>query len=104
MYAHSSGVYTNDKILNLSTIIKIHLKSIVIHGSIQNGLRQPIIFSFVLDKPSCYKVFCEPETIQYKKISKSVLNTITFYSEDDNNEEIDFIQETLVFTLPMIEI
>ena len=47
------GVYTSDKILlNLKTIDKIHLKCDCIDGSIQDGLRQPILFSFVLDKPS----------------------------------------------------
>ena len=73
-------------------------------GSIQDGIRQPILYSFVLDKPSGYKIFSEPETIHYKKINKSVLNTITFYLEDDNNEEVDFNQETLTFTLQMIKI
>ena len=99
-----SGVYANDKvILNLNTIEKIHLKCDCIDGSIQDGVRQPILFSFVLDKPAGYKVFCEPETIHYKKINKPVLNTITFYLEDDNNEEIDFNQETLTFTLKLIK-
>ena len=42
--------------------------------------------------------------IHYKKINKSVLNTITFYLEDDNNEEVNFNQETLTFTLQMIKI
>ena len=46
------GVYTSDKILNLNTINKIHLKCDCIDGSIQDGVRQPILFSFVLDKPS----------------------------------------------------
>ena len=72
------GVYTSDKILNLTTTSKIHLKCDVIDGSVVDGVRQPILYSFVLDKPSGYKVFCEPETIHYKKINKSVLNTITF--------------------------
>ena len=49
------GVYTSDKILNLNTTNKIHLKCDCIDGSIQNGLRQPILYSFVLDKPSGYK-------------------------------------------------
>ena len=98
------GVYTSDKILNLNTTNKIHLKCDCIDGSIQNGLRQPILFTFVLDKPSGYKIFCEPETIHYKKINKSVLNTITFYLEDDNNEEVKFNGETLTFTLQMIKI
>ena len=92
------------KIVNLSITNKIHLKCECIDGSIQNGLRQPLLFSFVLDKPSGYKVFCEPETIHYKKIDKSVLNTITFYLEDDNNKEVNFHSETLTFTIRMIKI
>ena len=74
------------------------MKCDAIHGSVVDGVRQPILHSFILDKPPGYKVFCEPETIHYKKINKSVLNTITFYLEGDNNEEVDFNGETLTFT------
>ena len=98
------GVYVSDKILNFSTTNKIHLKCDCIDGSTQDGVRLPILFSFVLDKPSGYKVFCEPETIHYKKINKSVLNTIKLYLEDDNNEEVNFNGEVLTFTLQMIKI
>ena len=80
------------------------MKCDVIGGSIQNGLRHPILFGFVLVKKPMYKVFCEPETIHYKKINKSVLNTITFYLEDDNNEEVNFNQETITFTLQMVKV
>ena len=95
--------YVSQKIVNLSNTNKIHLKCDCINGSIQDGLRQPIPFSFVLDKPAGYKVFREPETIHYKKINKSVLNTIIIYLKD-NNKEVDFNGETLTFTLQMIEI
>ena len=105
IHADTPGVYTSDKsILNLNTKNKIHLKCDIIDGSIQDGVRQPILFSFFLDKPNGYKIFCQPETIHYKKINKSVLNIITFYLEDDNNEEVDFNEETLTFTLQMIKI
>ena len=105
IHADAPGVYSSDKvILNLNTINKIHLKCDCIDGSIQDGVKQPILFSFVLDKPSGYKVFCQPETIHYNKVNKSVLNTITFYLEDDNNKEVNFNQETLTFTLQMIKI
>ena len=80
------------------------MKCDAIDGSVVDGVRQPILYSFVLDKPSGYKVFCEPETIHYTKINKSILNTITFYLEDDNNEEVNFNQEVLTFTLQMIKI
>ena len=48
-------------------------------------------------------MFCEPETIHYKKTNNSVLNTITFDLEDDNNKKVNFNQETLTFTLQMIK-
>ena len=96
--------YSSQKIVNLGSTNKIHLKCDVINGSIVDGFRQPILYSFVLDKLPGYKVFSEPETIHYKKINKSVLNTITFYLEDNNNEEVGFNGETLTFTLQMIKI
>ena len=96
--------YISQKIVNLSNTNKIHLKCDVIDGSVVNGIRHPILFSFVLDKKPGYKVFSEPESIHYKKINKSVLNTITFYLEDDNNKVVDFTGETLTFTLQMIKI
>ena len=74
----------------------------VINGSIINGVQQPILCSFHLDKPPGYKVFCEPETI--KKINKSVLITITFYLENDDHEEGHYNGETLTFTLQMMKI
>ena len=96
--------YISQKIVNLSNTNKIHLKCDCIDGSIQDGIRQPILFSFVLDKPAGFKIFCEPETIHYKRINKTVLNTYTFYLEDDHNEEVNFNGETLTFTLQMIKI
>ena len=96
--------YISQKTVNLSNTNKIHLKCDAIDGSVVNGVRQPILYSFVLNKPTGYKVFSEPETIHYKKINKSVLNTITFYLEDDNNEEVDFNGETLTFRIEMIKI
>ena len=102
-YKHHNQ-YISQKIVNISNTNKIHLKCDVINGSVVNGQREPVLFSLVSDKPAGYKVFSEPETIHYKKINKSVLNTITFYLEDDNNEEVDFNGETLTFTLQMIKI
>ena len=96
--------YISQKVVTLGSTNKIHLKCDIIDGSVVNGIRQPILFSFVFDKKPGYKVFSEPETIHYKKINKSVLNTITFYLEDDNNKVVDFNGETLTFTLQMIEI
>ena len=58
--------YISQKIVSLSNTKKIHLKCDCIDGSVVNGLRQPILYSFVLDKKPGYKVISEPETIHYK--------------------------------------
>ena len=44
--------YLSQKNVNLSSTNKIHLKCDCIDGTIQDGVRQPILFDFVLDKPS----------------------------------------------------
>ena len=85
----------------MSTTNKTHLKCDCIDGSVVDDFRQPILYSLVLDNVPVYKVFCEPETILNKKMNISVLNTVTFYLEDD--KEVDFNGETLTFTLQMIK-
>ena len=57
----------SQKISNLVRTNKIHLKCNVIDGSVVSGLRQPLLYSFVLDKKPGYEVFSEPETTHYKK-------------------------------------
>ena len=61
------------------------------------------IIHFRFKQAGGVKLFCVPETIHYKKIYKSVLNTITFYLEDDNKEEVNSEGEALTFILQMIE-
>ena len=82
----------------------MHLKDDVVDGSVLNGVWQAILYSFVLDRPLVIKFFCEPETILYKKVNKFVFKTVTFYLEDDNNEEVRFNGEKVTITLQMIKI
>ena len=42
--------YISQKLSNLGSTNKIHLKCDVSDGSVVNGLRQPIVYSFVLEK------------------------------------------------------
>ena len=79
------------------------MKCVVIDGSIVNGLKQPFLFSFLLDKPTGYEVFCVPETIHYEKVNKSALQTIPFCLENNENEN-NFNGEKLTYTIQMIKI
>ena len=65
-YKHYNKYFTQN-ILNLSTTNRIHLKCDEIDGSVVNGLRQLTFYSFVVNKKPGFKVFCNPETVHYKK-------------------------------------
>ena len=67
IHVDSPGVYTNENLLNLTLKNKIHLKCNITEGSIVDGLRQPVLFSFVLDKQSGYKVFVNLRPYTLKK-------------------------------------
>ena len=47
--------------------------------------------------------FCELETIPYEKLNKSVLANLTVDSKDDTKIIVNFIAETLTFTLIIFE-
>ena len=80
------------------------MKCELIDRSILSGLKQPILFSLVLNEPSGFTVFCESETNRYKRYNKSFSNTIAFYLEDDIHEEGNFNGETLTFALKISKI
>ena len=42
-------------------------KSAVFDGFVVNFVREPLLFSFVLDEPHGYIVFCERGTLQYTR-------------------------------------
>ena len=50
----------------MSVIKKNHFKFDTTDGSVVNEIREPILYRFAINKPSGYKVFCEPEKNKYK--------------------------------------
>ena len=103
-YQILSGLYKSDKPVNITGIDKVHLKCNVVDGSIVNGVREPILYSFALDQPPGYKIYKEPKVKLFKKINKSVLSHITFYFEDDDYKAVDFNGETISFTCQLNKI
>ena len=75
------------------------MKCDIIDGRVVNGLRQPIIISFVSDKPSGYKVLCQTETVHNKHLHKPACITLTFYLQDHDHNEVNFNGGMLTFTL-----
>ena len=99
-----AGSYKSDKPINITGIDKVHLKCNCIDGSIVNGVREPILFSFALSSPPGHKIHIEPRVKLSKKINKSVLSHITFYLEDDDYKPVDFNNEIVSFTCQLIKI
>ena len=98
------GSYKSDKPINITGIDKVHLKCDVVDGSIVNGVREPVLYSFALDQPPGHKIYKESKVKLFKKVNKSVLSHITFYVEDDGYKPVDFNGESILFTCQLIKI
>ena len=103
-YQLIAGSYKSDKPINITGIDKCRLKCDCIQGSIVNGIREPILYSFALSSPPGHKKYKEPRVKLYKKVNKSVLSHITFYFEDDDREPVDFHNETISFACQFLKI
>ena len=99
-----AGLYKSDKPINITGFDRVHLKCDCIQGSIVNGVREPILFSFALSSPPGQKIYKEPRVKLFKKVNKSVLSHITFYFEDDDHKPVDFQGDTISFTCQLIKI
>ena len=97
------GSYKSDKPINITGIDKVHLKCDCIDGSIVNGIRELILFSFGLQSPPGHKIYKEHRIELPKKINKPVLSPITFYIEDDDHKPVDFNIETISLTCQLIK-
>ena len=103
-YQLIAGSYKSDKPINITGIDKLHLKCDCFDGSIVNGTREPILYSFALSLPPGHKLYKKPKVKLFKKINKSVLSHISFYLEDDAHKPIDFNIEIVSFTCQLIKI
>ena len=98
------GSYESDKPINIRGIDKVLLKCDCVNGSIVNGVREPILFNFPMDKPPGPKIYKEPRIKLFKRKNKSVLCGIRFYLEDDDQRPVDFNEETISFTCQLFKI
>ena len=60
------GLYKSDKPINITGIDKIQLKCDCIQGSIVNGVREPILYSFALSSPPGHRIYKEPRLKLFK--------------------------------------
>ena len=56
-YQNIAGSYKSDRPINITGIDKNHLKCDCVQGSIVNGKREPILFSFALSCPPGHKIY-----------------------------------------------
>ena len=98
-----AGSYKSEEPINTTRIDKIHLKCNCIQGSIANGIREPILYSFALSSPPGHKIYKEPRIKLFKKVNKSVPSHIYFYLEGDDLKPVDFHGKTVSFTCQLIK-
>ena len=98
------GSYKSDGPINITGVDKVHLKCDCIQGSIINGVREPILYSFALSSPPGHKIYMEPRIKLFKKVNKSVLSHINFNIEDDDHKPVDLNGETISSTCQLNKI
>ena len=76
---YSEGTHISEKPVMITITEKVHLKCDCVDGSIVNGKREQILFSFNQSAPPGYKIIKEPNTILYKKVDKTRLDSIQFF-------------------------
>ena len=69
---YTAGTHISEKPVMITTTDKVHLKCDCVDGSIVNGIREQILFSFNLSAPPGYKITKEPNIILYKKTQNKV--------------------------------
>ena len=89
------GTYKNDKPFNNTGFDKIQLKADCTQGSVVNGNRQGILYSFPLSSHPVHKIYKEPGIKFFEKINKPVLSLIPFYLGNDYHRPIAFYVETI---------
>ena len=62
---YSAGTHISEKPVMITTTDKVHLKCDCVDGSIVNGIREQILFSFNLSAPPGYKIIKEPNIILF---------------------------------------
>ena len=81
------GLNKSDQPNNFTGSDKIHSKCDCVKGSVVNGAREPILYSFALDDPPGQKRNKELRIKLFKKIDNSLLFLIIFYLEDDITDQ-----------------
>ena len=66
------GSYKRDKPMNNKDIDKIHLKCDCIDGSMLNGTRESILYSFALDQRPGHKVYKQSRVKLFKEINNLI--------------------------------
>ena len=92
------GNYKSDEPFNFEGNDEDLLKCNCINGSFVIGVREPILYSFPLDKPPGHKIYKEPRIKHFKTINKSVLSLLIYYIENDDYKPVEFNGETISFT------
>ena len=85
---YSERTHKSEKPVVITTTDKVHLECDCVDGSIVNGIREQIKFSFNLSAPPGYKIIKELNIILYK--NKTRLDNVQFFLEDSNHNPVDF--------------
>ena len=97
------ATYKSDKPNSTTGTDKVHLKCDCVKGSILNGVRENVLYTFCVHKHPGHEIKKEPTVKVFRKVKKSVLSLIPFYLDDDH-KPVDFNGGTISFKCQLVNI
>lgn len=100
------GYTKSEKIVNITKVNKVLIKTNIISGSYVNGSQSPVIYSFNPNKVSPgYKIDERPNPkLIYHPVNNLFIDRIHIWLTDQNNNQIDLRGETVTITLHLREV
>ena len=75
---YPAGTHRSENPVMITSIDKVHLRCDCVDGSIVNGVREQILYSFNISAPPGYKILKKLTIVSYKKTNKTRLENIHF--------------------------
>ena len=81
---YKAGTHLSEKVINITSVDKLHVNCNCIDGSILDGKPESILFSHRLDARTGYKIFEGPISSLLKKVNKNKIDDIILHLEDND--------------------
>ena len=95
------GIYTGEKIVNITTVSSLIFNCNVTSSNYINGNEMPFLYSCAVDVPVGYRLMRELTVIAYKSLTTSQISHIRVWIVDEDGAPVNLRKDELTVTLSL---